>query len=51
MRAVVIYESLTGNTAKAAQLIGSSLVGAGRHHDRLSHHRLSTSRPSPTPIW
>ena len=29
MRAVVIYESLTGHTAKAAELIGQRLVGAG----------------------
>jgi flavorubredoxin len=29
MRAVVIYESLTGNTAKAAQFIGSGLVEQG----------------------
>ena len=29
MRAVVIYESLTGNTAKAAELIGQHLVEGG----------------------
>ena len=29
MRAVVIYESLTGNTAKAAELIGQHLVEEG----------------------
>ena len=29
MRAVVIYESLTGNTAKAAELIGRHLVEGG----------------------
>lgn len=29
MRAVVIYESLTGNTAKAAELIGGRLVAEG----------------------
>jgi flavodoxin len=29
MRAVVIYESLTGNTAKAAELIGEHLVAGG----------------------
>jgi flavodoxin len=29
MRAVVIYESLTGNTAKAAELIGQHLVDGG----------------------
>jgi flavodoxin len=29
MRAVVIYESLTGNTAKAAALIGQNLVAEG----------------------
>ena len=29
MRAVVIYESLTGNTARAAEMIGQNLVGAG----------------------
>jgi flavodoxin len=29
MRAVVIYESLTGNTAKAADLIGEHLVAGG----------------------
>jgi hypothetical protein len=29
MRAVVIYESLTGNTAKAAELIGRRLVEEG----------------------
>jgi len=29
MRAVVIYESLTGNTAKAAELIGQLLVEGG----------------------
>jgi flavodoxin len=29
MRAVVIYESLTGNTAKAAALIGENLVAGG----------------------
>jgi len=29
MRAVVIYESLTGNTAKAAELIGGYLVAEG----------------------
>ena len=29
MRAVVIYESLTGNTAKAAELIGQNLVAEG----------------------
>jgi flavodoxin len=29
MRAVVIYESLTGNTAKAAELIGEHLVAEG----------------------
>jgi flavodoxin len=29
MRAVVIYESLTGNTKKAAELIGQNLVEAG----------------------
>jgi hypothetical protein len=29
MRAVVIYESLTGNTARAAQLIGDAAVAAG----------------------
>lgn len=29
MQAVVIYESLTGNTRRAAQLIGAALVRAG----------------------
>jgi flavodoxin len=29
MRAVVIYESLTGNTARAAELIGQQLVAEG----------------------
>ena len=29
MRAVVIYESLTGNTAQAAELIGENLVAEG----------------------
>jgi len=29
MRAVVIYESLTGNTARAAELIGQRLVAEG----------------------
>ena len=29
MRAVVIYESLTGNTARAAELIGQHLAAAG----------------------
>jgi len=29
MRAVVIYESLTGNTARAAQLIGAAAADAG----------------------
>ena len=29
MKAVVIYESLTGNTKRAAELIGGELAGAG----------------------
>jgi flavorubredoxin len=29
MRAVVIYESLTGNTARAARLIGEAVAGEG----------------------
>lgn len=29
MKAVVIYESLTGNTRRAAELIGEQLTGAG----------------------
>ena len=31
MHAIVIYESLTGNTRKAAELIGEELTAAGHH--------------------
>ena len=37
--AVVIYESLTGNTARAARLVARRGGGAGRRGDRVPDHR------------
>ena len=49
VQAVVIYESLTGNTAKAGRAIAADLTAQGLPDAGVPDHAASTTRRCPTP--